>query len=183
MVKFIIRKSFSYLLYDKNRTIIEKEISKRNRNIFKYNTFLSSLIILISLILLFIHNPLIPECPVENSFISKKNPNLFRNQRSVSTLFPSSHPREKRRRDKKERSFPFPPYTDRNHRLAKPSWKIFWVISSSSSSYRGLIFDLYLFRTLLLVNIFPSFIFFHLQTCAQLNSTLREMIIYDKLKK
>lgn len=149
MVKFIIRKSFSYLLYDKNRTIIEKEISKRNRNIFKYYTFLSSLIILISLILLFIHNPLIPECPVENSFISKKNPNLFRNQRSVSTLFLSSYPREKRR-DKKERSFPFPPYTDRNHRLAKPSWKIFWVISSSSSSYHGLIFDLYLLRTLLL---------------------------------
>lgn len=114
--------------------IIEKEISKRKIEIPST---------LISLILFSIHNPLISERPVENSFISKKNPNLFRNQRSVSTLFLSSYPREKRR-DKKERSFPFPPYTDRNHRLAKPSWKIFWVISSSSSSYRGLIFDLYL---------------------------------------
>lgn len=121
MVKFIIRrKGYSIVFLIFYMVIIEKEISKRKIEIPST---------LISLILFSIHNPLISERPVENSFISKKNPNLFRNQRSVSALFLSPYPREKRR-DKKERSFPFPPYTDRNHRLANHLGK------SSGSSLR-----------------------------------------------
>lgn len=77
-----------------------------------------------------IHNPLTPECLFENSSISKKNRTFSESNDlpRLDTILSPIH--EKKTNDKKERSHFHHTYTDRNHRLAKPSWKIFWVISS-----------------------------------------------------